>query len=37
MRKMAAQLNLSIDALMGLGRVNPKNDAESFLHDSVGS
>lgn len=30
MRKMAAQLNLSVDALMGLGRINPKNDAESF-------
>jgi len=30
MRKMATQLNLSLDALMGLGRINPKNEAESF-------
>jgi len=36
MRKMAAQLNLSIDALMGLGRVNPKNDAESFCMTVLG-
>jgi len=36
MRKMAAQLNLSLDALMGLGRINPKNDAESFCMTVLG-
>jgi starch phosphorylase len=30
MRKVASQLNLSLDALMGLGRIDPKNDAETF-------
>jgi len=30
MRKIASQLNLSIDALMGMGRVNPKNETETF-------
>jgi starch phosphorylase len=36
MRKMAAQLNLSLDALMGLGRIDPKNDAESFCMTVLG-
>ena len=31
-----AQLNLSLDALMGLGRVDPKNDAESFCMTVLG-
>jgi starch phosphorylase len=36
MRKIAAQLNLSLDALMGLGRIEPKNDAESFCMTVLG-
>jgi len=36
MRKIAAQLNLSLDALMGLGRIDPKNDAESFCMTVLG-
>jgi starch phosphorylase len=36
MRKMAAQLNFSLEALMGLGRVNPKNEAESFCMTVLG-
>jgi starch phosphorylase len=36
LRKMAAQLKLSLDALMGLGRIDPKNDAESFCMTVLG-
>jgi glycogen phosphorylase len=36
MRKMASQLHLSLDALMALGRVNPKNEAESFCMTVLG-
>jgi starch phosphorylase len=36
MRKMAAQLNFSMDDLMGLGRVDPKDDAESFCMTVLG-
>src|SRR5580698_3260796 len=36
MRKIAAQLKLSLDALMGLGRIDPKNDAESFCMTVLG-
>jgi glycogen phosphorylase len=36
MRKIAAQLNLSLEALMGLGRVDPKNEAESFCMTVLG-
>jgi starch phosphorylase len=36
MQKMAAQLNLSIDAFMGLGRIDPKNAAESFCMTVLG-
>jgi len=36
MRKIASQLNLSIDALMELGRINPKNGAESFCMTVLG-
>ena len=36
MRKMASQLSLSLDGLMGLGRIDPKNDAESFCMTVLG-
>ncbi len=36
MRKIAAQLNLSIDDLMGLGRIDPKNNAETFCMTVLG-
>jgi starch phosphorylase len=36
MRKMAAQLNLSLDDLMGLGRINPKDGAEFFCMTVLG-
>jgi starch phosphorylase len=36
MRKIATQLKLSLDDLMGLGRIDPKNDAESFCMTVLG-
>ncbi len=36
MRKMAEQLKLSLDALMGLGRVNPGNNEEYFCMTVLG-
>jgi glycogen phosphorylase len=36
LRKMAAQLKLSLEALMGLGRIDPKNEAESFCMTVLG-
>jgi starch phosphorylase len=36
MRKVAGHLNMSIDDLMGLGRIDPKNDAESFCMTVLG-
>jgi starch phosphorylase len=36
MRKMASQLSLSLDGLMGLGRIDPKNDTESFCMTVLG-
>jgi starch phosphorylase len=36
MRKMADQLKMSLDTLMGLGRIVPKNDSESFCMTVLG-
>ncbi|HEY3863884.1 MAG TPA: alpha-glucan family phosphorylase [Verrucomicrobiae bacterium] len=36
MQKIAAQLNLSIDGLMGLGRIDPKNAAETLCMTVLG-
>jgi starch phosphorylase len=36
MRKIAAQLKLSIDTLMGLGRIDPKNESEPFCMTVLG-
>ncbi|HEX4118980.1 MAG TPA: alpha-glucan family phosphorylase [Verrucomicrobiae bacterium] len=35
-RKMMGQLKMSIDTLMGLGRINPKDDAETFCMTVLG-
>ncbi|HEX3719846.1 MAG TPA: alpha-glucan family phosphorylase [Verrucomicrobiae bacterium] len=35
-RKMMGQLKMSIDTLMGLGRINPKDEAESFCMTVLG-
>jgi starch phosphorylase len=36
MRKLAEQLRISLDTLMGLGRINPRNDSESFCMTVLG-
>jgi starch phosphorylase len=36
MRKLAEQLKISLDTLMGLGRVAPKNESESFCMTVLG-
>jgi starch phosphorylase len=36
MRKLAERLKISLDTLMGLGRINPKNDSEPFCMTVLG-
>jgi starch phosphorylase len=36
MRKMTGQLKISLDTLMGLGRIDPRNESESFCMTVLG-